>query len=54
LCAAYGVEHVAVRDWVQFAALVSELPTSGVRVLEIRTDRKRDAARRKALLDGRP
>ncbi len=52
LCAAYGVAHVAVRDWAQFATLVAELPPRGVRVLEIKTDRKRDAARRKALLDG--
>lgn len=53
LCAAYGVEHVAVNDWAQFTELVTTLPPSGLRVLEIRTDRKRDAARRKALLDGR-
>ena len=49
LCAAHGVEHVAVRHWTQFEALVAALPKSGVRVLEIRTDRKRDAAARKAL-----
>ena len=49
LCAARGVEHVAVRHWTQFEALVAALPKSGVRVLEIRTDRKRDAAARKAL-----
>ncbi len=48
LCRTYGVEHVAVRDWTQFTALVSTLPTSGIRVLEISTDRKRDAAQRKA------
>ena len=53
LCAAYGVEHVAVRDWMQFAELVAALPETGVCVLHVRTDRKRDAARRKALLDGR-
>ena len=53
LCAAYGVEYVAVNDWAQFTELVKTLPPSGLRVLEIRTDRKRDAARRKALLDGR-
>ena len=53
LCAAYGVEHVEVRDWMQFAELVAALPETGVRVLHVRTDRKRDAARRKALLDGR-
>jgi len=49
LCAAHGVEHVAVADWAQFLARISALPSTGVRVLEIRTDRKRDAATRKAL-----
>ncbi len=49
LCAAHGVEHVAVKDWAQFEALIGTLPASGVRVLEVRTDRKRDAAARKAL-----
>jgi len=50
LAAAYGAEHVVVRDWTQFSALISALPASGIRVLEIRTDRKRDAAFRKKLL----
>jgi 2-succinyl-5-enolpyruvyl-6-hydroxy-3-cyclohexene-1-carboxylate synthase len=49
LCSAYGVAHVPVRDWKHFIGLVSVLPTSGVRVLELRTDRKRDAATRKKL-----
>ena len=49
LCAAHGVEHVAVRDWAHFTALVSALPAAGVRVLEVRTDRKQDAAQRKRL-----
>lgn len=49
LCAAHGVEHVGVRDWDQFRSLVSALPERGIRVLELRTDRKRDAAARKAL-----
>jgi 2-succinyl-5-enolpyruvyl-6-hydroxy-3-cyclohexene-1-carboxylate synthase len=53
LCAAHGVEHVSVRDWAQFTGLIATLPETGVRVLHLRTDRKRDAARRKALLDGR-
>jgi 2-succinyl-5-enolpyruvyl-6-hydroxy-3-cyclohexene-1-carboxylate synthase len=52
LCAAHGVEHIPVGDWVRFARLVSALPPAGVRVLEIRANRKTDAARRKALLDG--
>lgn len=54
LCAAYGVGYTAVRDWAQFAALVAELPATGMRLLHLRTDRRADAARRKALLDGRP
>jgi 2-succinyl-5-enolpyruvyl-6-hydroxy-3-cyclohexene-1-carboxylate synthase len=50
LCSAYGgVTHVAVKSWTQLARLVAKLPPRGVRVLEIRTDRKRDAAWRKAL-----
>lgn len=47
LTAAYGAGHVVVRDWAHFTALVSALPASGIRVLEIRTDRKRDAALRR-------
>ncbi len=50
LCAAYGVEHVAVRDWADFSAHISTLPKKGIRVLELCTDRKRDAAFRKELL----
>jgi 2-succinyl-5-enolpyruvyl-6-hydroxy-3-cyclohexene-1-carboxylate synthase len=49
LCAAHGVGHVLVGDWTEFEELISTLPASGIRVLEIRTDRKRDAARRKQL-----
>jgi 2-succinyl-5-enolpyruvyl-6-hydroxy-3-cyclohexene-1-carboxylate synthase len=48
LCAAYGVEDVTVRDWNHFAELVANLPETGVRVLEVVTDRTRDAAMRKA------
>jgi 2-succinyl-5-enolpyruvyl-6-hydroxy-3-cyclohexene-1-carboxylate synthase len=49
LCAAYGAAHVPVRDWRHFTELVSVLSAGGVRVLELRTDRKRDAAARKKL-----
>jgi 2-succinyl-5-enolpyruvyl-6-hydroxy-3-cyclohexene-1-carboxylate synthase len=49
LCAAHGVAHVAVQDWAQFAELVAELPARGIRVLELGTDRKRDAAMRKRM-----
>jgi 2-succinyl-5-enolpyruvyl-6-hydroxy-3-cyclohexene-1-carboxylate synthase len=50
LCAAHGVEHELVRDWAHFTSLISKLPLAGIRVLELRTDRKRDAATRKRLL----
>ena len=42
LCATYGVVHVAVKSAAQLARLVTKLPQTGVRVLELRTDRKRD------------
>jgi 2-succinyl-5-enolpyruvyl-6-hydroxy-3-cyclohexene-1-carboxylate synthase len=47
LCAAHAVEHVLIRDWPHFESLVSALPERGIRVLELRTDRKRDAEWRK-------
>ena len=49
LCAAYGVKHTRVRDWAHFGRLLARLPARGVRVLEVRTDRVKDAAVRKAL-----
>ena len=49
LCAAHGVEHVRVRDWPQLGRLVAKTPGPGIRVLELRTDRKKDAAWRKEL-----
>jgi 2-succinyl-5-enolpyruvyl-6-hydroxy-3-cyclohexene-1-carboxylate synthase len=49
LCGAYGAEHVLVRDWAHFTDLITKLPPAGIRMLEVRTDRKRDAAARKAL-----
>ena len=36
-------------DWAQFAELIANPPLNGVRVLEVRTDRKADAASRKKL-----
>ncbi|MDD2764096.1 MAG: 2-succinyl-5-enolpyruvyl-6-hydroxy-3-cyclohexene-1-carboxylic-acid synthase [Opitutaceae bacterium] len=49
LCSAYGVGHVLVRDWAHFRKLISALPAKGLRVLELRTDRKRDAVLRREL-----
>jgi 2-succinyl-5-enolpyruvyl-6-hydroxy-3-cyclohexene-1-carboxylate synthase len=47
LCSAHGVEHVHVEDWAHFESLITTLPAQGIRVLEVATDRKRDAAWRK-------
>ncbi len=51
LAKAYAVEHTLVRDWPHFIELISALPETGVRVLELRTNRKSDAATRKTLLN---
>ncbi|HEY8995620.1 MAG TPA: 2-succinyl-5-enolpyruvyl-6-hydroxy-3-cyclohexene-1-carboxylic-acid synthase [Lacunisphaera sp.] len=52
LCATYGVPHVAVKSLAALGRLVAKLPKTGVRVLEVRTNRKRDAAFRKQLFAG--
>jgi 2-succinyl-5-enolpyruvyl-6-hydroxy-3-cyclohexene-1-carboxylate synthase len=49
LAAAQGVEHIAIHDWGHFAGLIAALPSSGIRILEVPTDRRRDAAARKQL-----
>lgn len=43
LCQTYGVEHEIIADWETLAQRLNPLPTSGIRVLEIQTDRKADA-----------
>ncbi len=47
LCSTYGVPHRVVKTAAQLAQAVAKLPQRGVRVLELRTDRRRDAAWRK-------
>lgn len=47
LCAAYHVQYRRCTSWREMIALLMELPTSGVRVIEVPTNRKSDAARRK-------
>jgi 2-succinyl-5-enolpyruvyl-6-hydroxy-3-cyclohexene-1-carboxylate synthase len=49
LCQAYGIEHCLIETWQQLTSLLSPLPKTGIRVLEIRTNRKQDAAYRKQL-----
>ncbi|MEG3919508.1 2-succinyl-5-enolpyruvyl-6-hydroxy-3-cyclohexene-1-carboxylic-acid synthase [Microcoleus sp. T3_A4] len=43
LCATYGVEHEVIEDWEQFKQKLSFLSNSGIRVLELQTDRRADA-----------
>jgi 2-succinyl-5-enolpyruvyl-6-hydroxy-3-cyclohexene-1-carboxylate synthase len=50
LCAAHGVEHHRLDGAAALAAWLSQRPTAGVRVGEVVTVRKADAARRKARL----
>jgi len=51
LASAHGAEHVLVRDWLHFVELITVLPLNGIRVLEVRTDRKADAKARKELFN---
>jgi 2-succinyl-5-enolpyruvyl-6-hydroxy-3-cyclohexene-1-carboxylate synthase len=43
LCAAYGVDHERIQTWEQLETRLNPLPESGIRVLEVGTDRKADA-----------
>jgi 2-succinyl-5-enolpyruvyl-6-hydroxy-3-cyclohexene-1-carboxylate synthase len=43
LCTTYGVEHELITTWQQLQQKLNPLPTKGIRVLELRTNRKLDA-----------
>ncbi|EAZ91617.1 2-succinyl-5-enolpyruvyl-6-hydroxy-3-cyclohexene-1-carboxylic-acid synthase [Crocosphaera chwakensis] len=43
LCFTYNIEHILIKNWTQLKQLVNPLPSTGIRVLELQTDRKRDA-----------
>lgn len=47
LCATYGVEHELIISWQHLQTRLEFLPTQGMRVLEIRTNRKSDTQWRK-------
>lgn len=49
LARAYGVEHKLIRDWGHLASELAVLPERGMRILELNTDRREDAAFRKRL-----
>ena len=43
LCVTYGVEHKLIDNWEHLVPLLNPLPKTGIRVLEIPTNRKADA-----------
>ncbi len=43
LCATYDIEHELIHSWEQMQQRLNPLPTQGIRVLELRTDRRADA-----------
>jgi 2-succinyl-5-enolpyruvyl-6-hydroxy-3-cyclohexene-1-carboxylate synthase len=49
LCGAYGVEHHRIETWEQLLPLLNPLPQSGIRVLELVTDRATDLQWRQTL-----
>ena len=44
LCEAYGLHHEQFQNWDDFIPSIAGLPESGLRILELRTDRKADPA----------
>ena len=42
LCEAHGFHHEQIQGWNSFIPSISVLPESGLRILELRTDRKAD------------
>ncbi len=51
LCKTYGVEHQNISSWQQLQQLLNPLPSSGIRVLELQTNRQLDARWRLDNLD---
>ncbi len=51
LCATYNVQHQLINSWEQLQKNLQMLPKKGMRVLEVRTNRKIDAQWRKENLD---
>ncbi|MBG1245425.1 2-succinyl-5-enolpyruvyl-6-hydroxy-3-cyclohexene-1-carboxylic-acid synthase [Nostoc sp. NZL] len=47
LCATYNVQHELITSWQQLQQRLNPLPNHGIRVLEVRTNRKHDAQWRK-------
>ena len=50
LCVTYGLEHQLIQSWEQLQQLLNPLPTEGIRVLELQTERRADARWRQEYL----
>ena len=50
LCEAHQIEFITPADWPALVALMAEPSPAGIRVIEIKTDRKRDRTIRRELL----
>lgn len=48
---AYGVEYERIQSWHQLIARLNPLPNQGIRLLEVRCNRKLDAQMRRALFE---
>lgn len=51
LCATYKVEYILIQTWEQLVQKLNPLPTRGIRVLELQTNRKADAQWRNTYLE---
>ena len=51
LCQAYGVSHNRIQDWNALIKAIKVLPESGVRVIEVPTDRKADFLQLQKFID---
>lgn len=50
LCVSYGVEHYLIQSWEHLQERLHRLPSEGIRVLELRTNRKADTKWRQEYL----
>lgn len=54
LCQAHGIEYICPANWKEITGLIQNPMASGVRVIEIKSDRKKDKETRRRLLSLSP
>lgn len=52
LCAVYQVEHQLIQNWQELSSLLNPLPKTGIRVLEIKTNRAQALQWREQFMNG--